>query len=233
MSETQAGKANGASKDKDKGNPFEVGVHKGPKGRNVYSADFRAKILGEVLAAPSITKQNEVLTAHGISRHLYRKWRQRAAAERKQGKAAKRAKANKSNRYEDGVGHTAVPDVNNQQRIAMRFAKGEPGQAIAKEFSIGLSSVYYYARKWNKGKLQGGKAPKVSAYLEGKKLKRSVSEIVSGEAPPLSVSVKDAISFLRHAKLEAYAQLMKGAIKEFDQSHVYAMLALKELEKGI
>jgi hypothetical protein len=47
---------------------------------------------------------------------------------------------------------------------------------------------------------------------------------------PDANSVRDATSYLRHAKTEMTRLLRTSQIKEFDEAHLLALLALKSLE---
>lgn len=106
---------------------------------------------------------------------------------------------------------------NEKIAIVDRYLKGETVQALVKEFKVPNSVIYSWRDKFRPGQAPAG-AP-----------------APQGSTPPRAqpsesvIAMRDAISYLKHAKAEMHAALQAGRIKEFDRSHLYALLALNSL----
>jgi transposase-like protein len=94
-----------------------------------------------------------------------------------------------------------------------RVRKGEPPSAVAKALGVHVSTVY----SWTKTSMASVKAARLHSIPATLKLPEHI---------------KDAISFLRHAKREAYEAVKNGDIAELDQAHLLAIMALNSLTKG-
>jgi hypothetical protein len=114
--------------------------------------------------------------------------------------------------------------------ILARIAQGERITDVASEIGTSVSGIDYWRRTL------GGKIPR--AYIKRGEGAKAVAnalgvpfDATGGKVIPIPVTVRDAISFLRHAKDECTGMLQRGVIKEFDQAHLLAMMALNSLTK--
>jgi transposase-like protein len=194
------------------------GVRQLPSGMRLYSDDFKRK------AVERWNKGKETGEAISkdlkISSSMLSAWRIKLSPE----STKKRPK------------HTLSPKANPtvskyplefKQAVLMRVAKGERITDVAKEIGTSVSGIDYWRRTI------GGKRK----YMKGRGLATANALGVPFDAggakmpAPLTIGTRDAISFLKHAKDEAHSLLHKGLIKEFDQAHLLAMMALNSLTK--
>jgi transposase-like protein len=118
-----------------------------------------------------------------------------------------------------------------KMEILARVAKGERITDIAKEIGTSVSGIDYWRRTL------GGKIPRTYMKNRGKEAHAVANALgvpfdsKGGIITPVPVNVRDAISFLRHAKDKMHTALQHGLIKEFDQAHLLSLMALNELTK--
>jgi transposase-like protein len=101
-----------------------------------------------------------------------------------------------------------------KRKAVMQMGKGKSSQAISAELGISNSSLHLWANQERKG-------------AHGDTARESPAPAVAN-----AHGVKDAISFLKHAKTEMHEALRRGEIKEFDQAHLLSQLALNALLKS-
>ena len=121
------------------------------------------------------------------------------------GKKGQKKLSNKNKRY---------TEIHKREAVR-RLLAGEKRQAVAKDMRISPDSLTHWKQQYAHEFQPKTPAPK-------------------REPGPMAAPshVRDAISFLRHAKTEAYASVTRGDIRELDQAHMLAILALNELLKG-
>jgi transposase-like protein len=202
------------------------GVTRLPSGMRLYTDDFKRK------AVERWNKGKETGEAISkdlkISSSMLSAWRRKISPET--AGAARRSHHAK---------HTVSPKTpvtvskfSKEFKLAIlaRVAQGERITDVANEIGTSVSGIDYWRRTI------GGKMPR--AYLKRAEGTKAVAnalgvpfDATGGKIIPIPVTVRDAISFLRHAKDEATGMLQRGVIKEFDQAHLLAMMALNSLTK--
>jgi transposase-like protein len=200
------------------------GVNITAKGMKVYSIDFKRA---------AVTRWNKgketgiaIAKSLGIHSSMLSAWRRKFSPE-----SAKSSPKHKSPK------HTLSPktpvtvskfSLEFKQGILARIAKGERATDIGKEIGVTPSGIDYWrktiggkiSRKYKKHGLPVPNALGVPFDINGAKM-----------SPAMSIGQRDAISFLKHAKDAAHQMLQHGLIKEFDQAHLLAMMALNSLTK--
>jgi transposase-like protein len=219
---------NGDLGEKAKAKPTKVaGVTKTPGGLTVYSDVFKRK------AVERWNKGKETLDIIckdlKISTSMLSAWRRKLSPE-----TAKKAQR-RSHHAKHAVSPTAkigVSKFSREEKLAVlaRVAAGERITDIGAEIGVTPSGIDYWRRTL------GGKIPR--AYIKRAEGTKAVAnalgvpfDATGGKVIPIPVTVRDAISFLRHAKDECTGMLQRGVIKEFDQAHLLAMMALNSLTK--
>jgi len=102
--------------------------------------------------------------------------------------------------------------------VVKRVASGEMPKTVAADLDIHPSNIWKWVKDARVKRPQGAPVKSAAAPQPG--------------PMKLPDNVKDAISFLRHAKSEIHAMLARKDIKEMDQAHLLAQLALNALLKG-
>jgi transposase-like protein len=208
-----------------KAKPTKVkGVSVLASGVKVYSDDFKRK------AVERWNKGNETLEVIckdlKISTSMLSAWRRKLSPE-----TSKKAKR-RSHHAKHILPPSANPTVSRfplefKQAILTRIAKGERITDIGKEIGVTPSGIDYWRRTiGGKRKYMKGRGQAVANAL-GVPFDASGAKM----AGPISVGMRDAVSFLKHARDEATKMLQTGVIKEFDQAHLLAMMALNSLTK--
>ena len=107
-----------------------------------------------------------------------------------------------------------------KRRVVERAQSGkETVMALQKELGIASPSLIYSWIKRVDERKQSGIA--------------TTPKQVNGVSHASNIKIGDAIRFLKHAKTAMYTQLQDGVISEFDEYHMYVLMALKELQKSV
>jgi len=180
------------------------GVARTATGRKIYSEAFQRAAVARLVKGESAMKIASDLKIHNSM--LYG-WRNKIAGKKR------------DPHHKPPVAGAAVSKFSDaaKRRAVDRLNAGETGAALGKEMGVSSGTVGYWRQSMaSKHEKAASKGP-----------------VDPAKVASVMIAVKDAVSFLKHAKVEVHAMLQSGAIKEMDQSHLLGQLALNALLKVV